>query len=369
MYHFPNFDDPWSIKRLTIIAIFLFSLAMAPAAQDLSKGALPGTLDTTFGDGGKVITPITGIDDVLQSVAIQADGKIVVAGYTLITPTNYDFAVVRYNNDGSLDPTFGNGGKVITPLSDSYDLAHAVVIQTNGKIVVAGRVQAGGNDHIALVRYNSDGTLDMTFGTGGQVGTAINIFDAGFALALQPDGKIVVAGVSLVQRFDFAVVRYNPNGSLDQTFGTGGTVTTPVGDSDDFAISVSVQRDGKLILAGYSFNGVGKDFAIVRYNANGSLDPTFGHGGKVITPIGNLDDCGQSAVIQNDGKIVQVGLIFNATAADFGVVRYDTDGSLDQTFGIGGKVITAVSKNMNDYAYWAAIQADGKIVVVGERRL
>src|SRR5206468_652342 len=156
----------------------------------------------------------------------------------------------------------------------------------------------------AVVRYNANGSLDATFGAGGKVTTSIGSDeDDAYALALQPDGKLVAAGETLNGvRYDFALVRYNANGSLDATFGAGGKVTTPVGSADDYADALLVQPDGKLVAAG-NVEGSDRDFAVVRYNADGSLDGSFGTGGKVITPLGSSDDVAFSLVLQPDGKL------------------------------------------------------------------
>ncbi|WP_318773950.1 Ig-like domain-containing protein, partial [Meiothermus sp.] len=215
---------------------------------------------------------------------------------------------------GELDPTFGSGGKVTTDLGSSYDEAYALVLQPDGRLVAAGRsVDAAGNDDFALVRYNPDGSLDTSFGIGGKVTTEVgSSSDEARALVLQPDGKLVAAGYSsnAAGKSDFALVRINPNGSLDTSFGSGGKVTTAVGSSSGIAALV-LQPDGKLVAAGPSSNG-DYDFALVRYNPNGTLDPTFGSGGKVITDLGSGSDEAHALVLQPDGKLVAAGYSYNA---------------------------------------------------------
>jgi len=225
-----------------------------------------GSLDTSFSTDGKVTTAFGTSNDVATSVAIQSDGKIVAAGYSY-NGANYDFALVRYNMDGSLDSTFGTGGKVTTAFGTGDDGAKSVAIQSDGKIVAAGYSDNGANYDFALVRYNTDGSLDSTFGTGGKVTTAVGTgTDNAKSVAIQSDGKIVAAGYSYNgANFDFALVRYNTDGSLDSTFGTGGKVTTAFGTSNDEAYSVAIQSDGKIVAAGSSNNGANYDFALVRY--------------------------------------------------------------------------------------------------------
>ena len=213
--------------------------------------------------------------------------------------------LIRYNSDGSLDTGFDTDGKVSTDIGSwSQDFAFSVAIQTDGKLVAIG----GNSGDIALVRYNTDGSLDGTFGTGGIVTTDINSGsnDLAYSVAIQPDGKIVVGGISgTVGSYDFVVVRYNSDGSLDTSFDTDGKVTTDLGSGgNDYGRFVAVQSDGKIVVTG----DAGDDFGAVRYNSNGSLDGSFGTGGIVVTDVGvNSTDNGNSGALQSDGKILVVG--------------------------------------------------------------
>ncbi|MCF6185651.1 MAG: T9SS type A sorting domain-containing protein, partial [Bacteroidales bacterium] len=290
-----------------------------------------------------------------NSVAIPTDGKIVVAGYS-----SGDFAIVRYNTDGTLDSSFGTDGKITTDFAGSPDAAGSVIVQTNGKIVAAGCSEDTNYLHnFAVARYNSDGSLDSSFGTSGKVITAIgNGDDIGNSVAIQSDGKILVAGYS---SDDFAIVRYNIDGTLDNSFGTNGKVITDFNGEIDKGYSVAIQSDGKIIVAGTSFS----DFALVRYDTNGILDNSFGISGKITTDICDSTDIGKSVAIQSDGKIVVAGKATNdSTFSDFAVVRYNSDGTLDATFGSTGKVVITVGDGY-DEGNSVAIQSDGKIVVAG----
>ena len=312
-------------------------------------------------DRGITTTAIGSGADEANAVAVDADGKIVLAGYSF--GTNADFALVRYNEDGSLDTGFDSDGRVTTAIGSGADEAEAVAVQPDGKIVAAGYRAASGNDDFAVVRYNADGSLDTGFGTGGKVTTAVGSgASRAQAIAVQSDGKIVAAGYG---NDDFAVVRYNADGTLDTGFGTSGVVTTAIGSGADRAHAMAVQSDGKIVLAGYSHNGSDEDFAVVRYNADGTLDTGFDSDGKVTTAIGSGIDIGRSVAIQSDGKIVVAGHSNNGSIADFALVRYNADGSLDTGFGTGGKVTTATRSGANDLAYSVAVQADGKIVLAG----
>lgn len=200
-----------------------------------------------------------------------------------------------------------------TPIGTGYDEAYSVAIQSDGKIVVAGYGVFGSGGDFAVVRTNSDGSFDSSFNGTGKVTTPIgSSLDQAYSVALQSDGKIVVAGFSLGSNLDFAVVRYKSDGCLDTSFNGTGIVTTPIGSGDDLGQSVAIQSDGKIVVAGYSDGGspetgTNYDFAVVRYKTDGTLDDSFNGTGKVTTPLGARRDTGSSVAIQSDGKIVVAG--------------------------------------------------------------
>jgi uncharacterized delta-60 repeat protein len=336
-----------------------------------------GTLDPTFGRGGKVRTDFPGLAAVPSSVVIQPDGKIVVAGgaFPLFTFAG-NFEVVRYNSNGTLDRTFGNGGIVTTNFPEgSY--ANDVALQADGKIIAAGTVFVdfiigeSSNTDFALARYNTDGTADTTFGSGGQVMTDfVGVEDDAFSVLIQPDGKIVAVGSANdpVTNYDFAAARYLSNGALDTTFGAGGKVRTDFGDQNfDRARSAALQTDGKIVAAGFAISHGGgvQNFAVARYTSAGVLDTTFSNDG--LTQI-DFGDCCQSAnkvLLQSDGKIITVGYANTEDSdSDFLLARLTTRGAIDTTFGIGGKVRTSFG-DLNGGANGAVLQPDGKIVAVG----
>ncbi len=322
-----------------------------------------GTLDTSFGNGGKVTTDFGSMSDEAYAVAIQSDGKIVAAGYAQIAG-QWDFALARYNSDGTLDDGFGNGGKVTTSFEDGGAIAYSVAIQSGGKIVAAGIAWGEGNwEDFALASYNSDGTLDASFGDSGVITTRFgDKNDYAYSVAIQNDGKIVAAGYARVDSDeDFALARYTGDGTPDATFGNGGQVTTGLGSSDDHAYAVAIQGNGKIVAAGWASG----DFALTRYNHGGSLDATFGNGGRVTTDSGNRNNRAARAVtIQGDGKIVAAGYEESNDWNGFALARYNSDGTLDDDFGNGGQVTTDFGNGYN-YAYAVAIQSDGKIVAAG----
>ena len=337
-----------------------WGLPFEPSAPVIQ--AAEGDLDSTFGTGGKVTTDFSGSRDYGQAVAIQSDGKIVVAGFAFYG--TYDFALARYDTNGALDSTFGTGGKVTTDFGGTADYAWAVAIQSDGKIVAVG--MTGNPFDFALARYNTDGSLDTTFGADGKVITDFGgSYDWATGVAIQSDGKIVVVGVSIDQA-NFALARYNTDGSLDTTFGAAGNgkVSTNFSGKSDQSLAVAIQSDGKIVVAGNSGRYPPPpfyDFAVARYNTDGTLDSGFGSSGKVTTNFsGSYDTC-LAVAIQSDGKIVAVG---DSDGNDFALARYDTNGALDSTFGTGGKVTTDFSGGQ-DQAYAVAIQSDGKIVAVG----
>jgi uncharacterized delta-60 repeat protein len=298
------------------------------------------------------------------AVALQRDGKIVVAGASESGP-RVEIAVARYRANGSLDPTFGLDGVVKTPLGDAYAGAYAAAIQPDGKIVVAGSTEF----YFALARYNPNGSLDPTFGMGGTVTTAVGgPRDRATAVALQPDGKLVVAGrAGDYEAAVFAVARYKPDGSLDMGFGQGGIVTASLEGYDE-GQALAVQADGKLLVAGESGDPIGRrpwNFALLRYGPDGQPDPGFGtrSPGVTTTPIGS-SSIGRAIAVLPAGRIVVVGEALKGGKLVFALAEYDRRGSLDLKFGHGGTLTTSLSTG-SDAAYAVAAQRDGKIIAAG----
>jgi uncharacterized delta-60 repeat protein len=326
-----------------------------------------GSLDTSFGIGGVVTTDFLGEQDTALGVAIQNDGKIVAAGYAFSSNASYNFALARYNTDGTLDTTFGSGGRVTTDFFTSDDEAIAIAILTDGKIVAAGLASdiAGVSD-FAIARYNADGSLDTSFGANGTVTTDFGGHDAAQSLAIQADGKVVTAGsIANASNYDFALARYHTDGTLDSGFGIGGKVTTDFFGTNDEVLGIVIQSDNKIVAVGGSPGGpeTNPDFILARYNTDGSLDNTFGNGGKVSTDFFGEYDRATAVAIQTDQSIVVTGMVAGANTAFFGLARYDSNGSLDPNFGDGGKVTTDFSTPAA--ANSLVIQSDNKIVVAG----
>jgi len=361
-----NFDFARGVVVQPGGKIIAAGVALGDRGSDfgLTRYNSDGSLDASFGANGIVTTDFGGSFEGAWSVAIRADGKIVAAGLTSISGVT-KFALARYNIDGRLDASFGTGGRVTTGFPGaSVANGFCVALQPDGKVVVAGWTNFDGGADFALARYDSAGTLDASFGTGGRVITAFADSQglAGvFSIALQPDGKIVAAGgAKLDGKYDFTLARYNSNGTLDAGFGTGGRVVTDFGGSDDGAEAVALQQDGKIVAAGFAR---GVDFALARYNGDGTLDTSFGTGGRVITDFAGFSDTAYAVAVQPDGKIVASGSagIIN-TGFDFALARYNRDGTLDASF---GKVTTDFAAG-TDQAFAVAVQADGKIVAAGQ---
>jgi uncharacterized delta-60 repeat protein len=296
-----------------------------------------GTLDPTFGEGGKVLaavdrTPSISRADEAHAAALAPDGKIVVGGVTGLYPT--DSGLMRFNTDGSVDTTFGTEGRVITDMGTA-DTIQSVAVLPDGKILAAGYGgKAGGNQFLdfTLARYNTDGSLDSTFGNGGKVLTDVSTNrDEAAALVVRPDGKIVVGGPVYVgvtfcttdacRYFGFALAQYNPDGSLDKSFGHGGIVMQDFARSSaDYALQLL--PDGKLAAVGYASD----DFALALFNPNGTLIDTIGKKGRVTAAFGPYHEVAYAVALQPDGKIVAAGTATvdpnNLLNGDFALVRF-----------------------------------------------
>jgi uncharacterized delta-60 repeat protein len=321
--------------------------------------AAPGDLDPTFdGDGKATLSILQGSSG--GGTAIQGDGKIVVVG-SAYNGSNQDFAVARFDSAGAPDPTFDGDGKATAFYIMYNDYLNDVAIQSDGKIVAAG---SSGSD-IALVRFKSNGSLDPMFSGDGKQRTDLGATETAQAMALQPDGKIVVAGWSGVSNNkNWVVARYNADGTLDGTFSRDGIVTTDFGATDE-AYAVEIQADGKIVVGGGTGSGgCCLKFALARYKPNGGLDPAFDTDGRLTTDLGPDQDQVWGLAIQGDQRIVAAGYTFNGTDLDFAVNRYETDGSPDLTFSGDGK--QTVDYGTGDTAFAVALQSDGKIVVAGD---
>jgi uncharacterized delta-60 repeat protein len=329
-----------------------------------------GSVDASFGNGGAVTVLLGGSGyDMARAVEVEPDGRILVAGQIDTTPGSYatgDAFVLRLLGDGTLDPSFGNGGTLIVSFGLEMDDATAVMRQPNGKIVIAGESVIGTSWRFALARYEEDGTPDLTFGTLGRVVATIRGSDDIKAAVLQPDGKIVVAGGSRPPGgpTDAAFARYNPDGTLDGTFGTGGVTIVHATSGSDL-IDVALQPDGKVVGVGGGANVSGYLALALRLGANGALDPSFGTDGAVVLNAPQPPSF-QSVIVQPNGQIAASGWRYyysGSDTQDFLTARLDANGALDAAFGAGGFVVTNMGSD--DAATTLRRQTDGKLVAMG----
>jgi uncharacterized delta-60 repeat protein len=349
-----------------------------PCLEALEDRCLPsgGGLDPTFGTAGVVTTSVGSYNSsAALVVATQPDGKIVAAGSAIGSwkgqTANDDFAITRYNLNGSLDTSFGGAGQVLTDLGSTLDRAEDVVVQQDGKIVAVG--YSGGQ--LALVRYNANGSLDASFGGTGKILANVGrgSSDAAFRVSLQADSKIVVAGTTTpthTSNVDLFVERYNANGSLDTSFGTGGKVTThfaePLtllasGQGFDLAIDPNTSpldpNSGKIVVVSQLQGGPA---VLVRYSTDGSLDTSFGAGVGYVTASKLYLP---AVAIQSDDRIV----VSAESSGGIAVARFNADGTPDSTFGSGGLVVTTLA-NRALRPDAVTIQADGRVVVAGTQQ-
>ncbi|MES2617629.1 MAG: T9SS type A sorting domain-containing protein [Bacteroidota bacterium] len=337
--------------KLLVVGVVVALCAPFAMAQ------LPGSIDVTYGTNGKATASNGQEYSVAWGMALQKDGKTIVAGTTLT-----DIMLTRFTTQGMPDSTFGDDGVVVTDINNnSVEQPNAVIVQADGKILVTGITFTNSKRNFALLRYLPNGTLDNSFSNDGKVITVLSIGqDEPRAIALQPDGKILLAGYSDAL---FAVVRYKQNGTLDSTFSNDGIQTTAIDTGNGLATSVHVLKDGKILLVGYHNYNAQTDCAMAQYKANGQLDSSFGTNGKVIADIGGIDRI-YCATVQPDDKIVVAGNIYTSDYA-FGIARFTKTGILDTAFSSDGKLSVSYGNSHSSKALGVAVQPDGKILVAG----
>jgi uncharacterized delta-60 repeat protein len=404
------------MHQVSFALILIASLLVSASAS-----AVDGTLDPTFGTNGITVTDLGSTSDTGLNIVLQPDGKIIMAG------SGSSPIIARYNLDGTLDSTFGIGGELIAVIRGP------VALQTDGKLIIGGGINGG----VGLARYTSNGVLDTTFGTNGVASVWENNnsnFQVSFGdLAIQPDGKIVVVGSEEAVGGNHVycmIVRLKGNGvpdgdfrtffdesnfpesernyckavalqsdgkiilsgqaepnfagmaiilgrlvkgpdlRLDAAFGTNGhgTVVTPIASFVHGRGALAIQANGKIVIAGTMtsrYNPLNEDLVLARYNSNGTLDTTLGGNGIIVTDLGQNEE-GTDLAIQKDGKIIVVGKSYGGTSSDILLMRYNSDGSLDTSFGDAGKVISDFGGSSHS-ALGMALQPDGKILAVGAK--
>ena len=401
----------------------------------LSTFSQSGEIDLSFGVNGKITTGFGKNNNAARCVAFQPDGKFIVGGYYVSSNGDNDFALARYNNDGTLDFTFGVGGKTVTNFLEINNNGNTILslhVLPNGKILALGLTTQTFSPNMAVVRYNENGSIDTDFGSNGKIVSSlvgIDVLGYGGALAVQPDGKIIIAAVKMINfdpNYYIGLERYLEDGSLDTSFGTAGQAVASYGNGKSFATAVALQPDGKIVVGGTymptnvsvmavmrfttngildtAFDGDGKtttsfgagttgsgmtmsvnannkivlagsvgsntssNLGVLQYNANGSLDIAFDGDGKALRPF-DLEDnyvTVNSFTRQPDGKFLAVFRAYYAlTNTDFVVRRYNSDTSVDTAFGTNGKITATFDTGLNE-AQSAFVAPDGKIVVVGK---
>ncbi len=356
------------------LVVAVAALALAPPSL-----AAPGDLDPSFGVGGKTVAPLDAEYGGRWHAAPAAGGKVVIAGHAAsLSNGDPGFSLGWLNPDGSLDTSFADMGVQTTAVPGATFVASDLVVQSDGKIVVGGSSLSSGCGEtglcVILARYNSGGSLDTSFGVAGVAKISIgSMFGTGsggtFDLALQGDGKIVVVGGTpnswaSGSGFEFSLARLNSDGSLDTDFGSAGEQMTDLGSPGDHATSVAIQPNGKILVAGQSGSADARDFAVARYNSDGSLDTSFSGDGWTTTDFGGIDDIPTDVALQEDGRIVVVGGTSLDYEGDFAIARYQGNGAPDSSFSGDGKLLTDLGSDL-DFAYSVAIQSDHRLVVAG----
>jgi len=353
-----------SLKKLRIPFTILFAIIMVPATM---FAGLSGRVDRTFSGDGKanLATTMATASDFGRDIAVQPDGKIVVVGQ--LSGASIDFVVMRLNRDGSLDTSFDGDGKVTTDFDGNSDDAYSVVILPDGKILVAGyAVIGGGFADFAVVRYNANGSLDTTFDGDGKVTTDFaSEIDTAAKVIVQADGKYLVLGrtrlpVSFTQKF--AAVRYNTNGSLDTTFDGDGRVTVPVTSGSDTLFGGLLQNNQRIVMVG----NAGADWGIARLLPSGAIDTSFSDDGVITLDMAGFPDTAYNVAQQANNRLVIVGSSgASGGAQDFGIARFLVDGTPDTSFNTTGKLVLAFGTGNFDLCNGIEIQSDGYLLMTG----
>lgn len=398
------------MKLILILTITLLSNTVFSQAGDL---------DVAFGLEGKMVTEFEDYSAEARSIELQSDGKILVSGIG-INGSDEDIVAVRYLPNGQLDPEFGLDGKLILSISDSKDRCNDmavdssdnilmtgvtatehsgfkgfllkldrngsidstfaqngiwindspiaredfsdILLQSDGKILLAGQAEIpGGINACILIRLHPDGSLDSAFGENGIAGAEVPISYYPRFAKLNENEEIIAGGFLLDFITDIILIKFNPLGEIDSSFGVNGIMVDD-NSFDEFAYDIAVQKDDKVIVTiGIDYSG--RDFGMVRYNPNGSLDADFGDNGRVATDFLQTSNTAHSIVLQDDQKIILSGFLGIRPNHDYAIARYDTLGNLDPAFGDNGRVVTDFG--FDDLIFISALQADGKLLCAG----
>lgn len=345
------------------LLLTLFSIGISVAQS--------GTLDTSFDLDGKKVISFATPNDYGEFVLIQPDSKIIVGGRSSLTGGNLSFSLARLNPSGTFDNSFGTSGKVTTSYGTEGFEAVSGALQSDGKIVVVGNAFTNsslGYSQIAVVRYNSDGSLDTTLDTDGMTFTQVQNSNEDFAksVKIQPDGKIVVGTQSKINsNGEFVLIRYNSDGSLDSSFGVNGIAISTLSSGNDYIYDIDLQSDGKIVEAGYMGGTSNDDLAVVRYNSDGSVDTSFANNGLFTYDFASAHNYVFGVAVSSDAKIILVGRYQNGATTSPFVARLSSNGTFDTSFDTDGILIQTTDEQPRD----VLLQSDNKIIVAGTSNL
>lgn len=360
-----GFDYAGMVRELPDGKILFTGIAWNGSLPELFiiKHLPDGSYDTDFGNNGKKVVTFPGVyPHEVNDMDVLSDGSIVICGSIYYQPATPRMAVFKLDAAGDIDTTFGTNGFTTYTYPDANTILKEMAVQPDGKIVAAGTLYTALTRDAIVVRLNANGSFDNTFnGTGRYQLDASGRHNGANTVALQSDGKIVIGGFTIGQTsgFDQFLARFNANGSLDGTFGNGGTVTTDFANGDEEITSIAIQNNGRILAGGYANN----NFSVSRYLANGLADNTYPNGGHVFYNFGSTDK-GSKLLLQPDGKVVIAGTTLEGFYLDLGVLRLLTNGEVDSTFGTNGVTQLEFFRNMQ--VKGISIQDDGNILIAGE---
>lgn len=349
----------WILGILTVLFINL-SWSMAQSGQ----------LDPSFGNGGWVNTDFGGKDQ-SGCVAIQPDGKLLVGGRTNGISGSFDFIIARYLENGQLDLSFGDQGKVVMDFGSTQENVEFIHYLPDNKILIGGYSNLSPNTTSFVVRLELDGSVDKSFANQGVLSFKYGRSTGILNMNLQDDGKYVFGCIGVIDTLDvdFLVTRFLPDGTLDTSFNHSGWTYYDFKTRENIPFDMLIQKDHKIFLSGCSGVYPKANFAFVRYNEDGSLDSSFGNMGSMQTDFAGNQDVAYSSIIQEDGSFYVSGTVRDSiTNYDFALAKYNSDGSLDQSFGNGGK-LTYDFKGPVDFGLYMKQQKDGKLLVCGENNI
>ncbi len=362
IYHF-NTENKLlliNLKKIICLTILLLTYNVkSTLAQEI--------IDNNFGNNGTEIPQLKAINYGFWSLSLQRDHKIIVTGWAYTDEESpSDISLIRLLENGEWDSSFNATG-LFSIGNGTWEDAYSSAIQSDGKILIAGRYFNGSSWDFIIVRFNEDGSLDSSFNNRGYF--TKDFFgkdDRCFSIDIQSDGKIVACGFAEFFNWDLAVIRLNIDGAIDSTFGNNGSKIINIGSYNDVAFSIKTQHDGKIIVCGWTYIFGSWDFAIVRLNSDGSLDKTFASSGIVTTDYHHLYNTAHSVTIQSNGKYIAAGYTYKPgfSDSDIMLVRYNNDGSIDRTFGIEG-IVLIDNNEADDFAWVIKSDSYDKLLVGG----